>query len=345
MNQENILPKISIIIPVFNGSSKIKNCLNYIYASESKEFEVILVDDCSSDNTLDVASNYPCRILKNEINKGPAFSRNKGVDAANGELILFVDVDVLIPPDLMKKISFFFDSHKEISILQCRYEDSPHYKNLFSQYKHYIFSYRGFSTSKSYINYIHTACVVLRKIVFQKIRFNENLRRREDIDFGLRCVQNGFLIYADNEITVSHNKKYDLVSFSRYQFSSAKELTSQLLVIKNKNMSQEFHLPNQPLYKKLWFLRPFFSFLFLLTLLWLGISYTLLPLLILIFIFLSSFLVEFQFRLYLLKIAPLFISIAACFLYFYDGLLIGLGVVAGLVNILLSRVTSVKKFS
>ena len=345
MNQENILPKISIIIPVFNGSSKIKNCLNYIYASEFKEFEVILVDDCSSDDTLDVAGNYPCRVLKNEINKGPAFSRNKGVDAANGELILFVDVDILILPDLIKKICLFFDSHKEISILQCRYEDIPHYKNLFSQYKHYIFSYRGFSTGKSYISYIHTACVALRKIVFQKIRFNENLRRREDIDFGLRCVQNGFLIYADNEVTVSHNKKYDLVSFSRYQFSSAKELTLQLFVIKNKNMSQEFRLPNQPLYKKLWFLRPFFSFLFLLTLLWLGISWTLLPLLILIFIFLLSFLVEFQFRLYLFKVAPLFISIVACFLYFYDGLLIGVGAIAGVFETIMLRICSQKSLS
>ena len=343
MNQENILPKISIIIPVFNGSSAIKKCLNYIYASEFKEFEVILVDDCSSDDTLGVASNYPCRILKNEINKGPAFSRNKGVDAAKGELILFVDADVLIPPDLMKKISFFFDGHKDISILQCRYEDSPHYKNLFSQYKHYIFSFRGLMDSNAYVNYVHTACVAMKKNIFQKVQFNENLRRLEDIDFGLRCAQNGYLIYVDSELKVIHKKKYDLFSFSKYQFNSARRIMIQNLMIKNKNISNKLDSKKQPLYKKLWYLRTILGFLFVLNLIWLVFQQGFIQWTFLLCIIIFSFLVEYRFRLYLFQVAPVSISFWSFFLYFYDGFLITLGSISGLFQSIYLK--SLKKIS
>src|SRR3989338_9564609 len=164
---------------------------------------------------------------------------------------------------------------------------------------------------KSYVNYTHTGYVAIRRHVFDTVQFNPQMRRREDVDFGLRCAEKGYLIYSDNELAGIHCKKYDLFSFSKYQFNTGKESVLQYLLDNNKNVSKEFNLRGQPLYKKLWFLRPFLSFLFLLILLWFGISPSILPLLVLIFIFLLSFLAEFQFRLYLLKVAPLFVSIAA----------------------------------
>ena len=266
MNSEITLPKISIVIPMYNASKDIEECLNSIFDSEYKEFEVILVDDCSIDDTLQKVSSYSCTIIKNQFNRGPAHSRNQGADVARAEIILFLDSDILISSKTLIKIEELFEKNTNVSVLQGRYEDTPYYNNLFSQYKHYIFSFRGLASGNTYVNFIHTACVAMRKEVFYTVRFNENLRRREDIDFGLRCVENKFLIYADSELTVRHKKKYDLISFSKYQFSSGKELVLQNLVTKSKNIIQEFNSSNQPLYKKLWLLRPILPLFILLIL-------------------------------------------------------------------------------
>jgi hypothetical protein len=133
---------------------------------------------------------------------------------------------------------------------------------------------------------------------------------------------------------VSHKKKYDLISFSKYQISTARELILQYFIKKDKNMVQEFCSSVQPLYKKLWFLRPVLGFLFFLTLICLAFGGKFLPLSFLGCIIVSSFLVEYPFRIYLFCKASPFVSFAAWFLYFYEGLLICIGVLIGIVQVI-----------
>lgn len=332
MRDKLVLPKISIVVPMYNASYEIEECLVSIFNATFKDFEVILVDDCSTDKTIEIASKFSCIVLKNEINKGPAFSRNKGVNQAQANIVMFVDSDILLPADVIGKVWDYFESSPQISVLQGCYGSVAYYKNIFSQYKHYIFSFRGLMDSDAYINYVHTACVAIRRDVFKKVKFNENLRRREDIEFGLRCINNRYSIYSYGEFVVDHKKKYDLISFSKYQFNTARELILQYFVFKDRNISKEISSEDQPLYKKLWFLRPVISFIFCLNLIWLGFQSSFLQWVLLSCILLLSFLVEYQFRLYLFRIAPLSVSLCSFFLYFYDGLLIGLGSIVGLLQ-------------
>src|SRR3989338_3286830 len=150
------LPKISVVIPVYNSSSYIENCLKHIFDSEFKDYEVILVDDCSTDDSLQKISSYQCKVLKNTVNKGPAFSRNRAINEVRGSIVLFVDSDIFLPKDALGKIWDYFLKNENVSILQGSYDYHSYFKNLFSQYKNFVFSFRAFMDKKSYVNYTHT---------------------------------------------------------------------------------------------------------------------------------------------------------------------------------------------
>ena len=91
-------PKISIIIPVYNVEKYISQCLDSAINQSLKDIEIIIVDDCGSDKSMDIAKEYAkndsrIKIIKNSQNQGPFTSRNNAVLAANGEYLVFLDSD------------------------------------------------------------------------------------------------------------------------------------------------------------------------------------------------------------------------------------------------------------
>ena len=95
-------PKVSIVIPVFNDEKYIEPCINSVLSQTFKDFELILVDDCSTDSTFNIVrekfSDDRIRIVQNETNSGISASRNHGIDVARGEYIYFMDHDDEIFP-------------------------------------------------------------------------------------------------------------------------------------------------------------------------------------------------------------------------------------------------------
>ena len=96
--------KISIIIPVYNASLTLKECLDSIFDSSFKDFEVILVSDNSTDESVKIAKKYNCTIIELKENKGPALARNTGAKAAKGDLLLFIDSDVEFQPEAVLRM-------------------------------------------------------------------------------------------------------------------------------------------------------------------------------------------------------------------------------------------------
>ncbi|WP_277640134.1 glycosyltransferase family 2 protein [Wolinella succinogenes] len=89
-------PLISVVIPMFNRSKTIKRCLDSVCSQTYSNLEVIVVDDCSTDNSTDVVENYSdnrVRLVKLEKNSGAQAARNNGILNANGEWIAFLDSD------------------------------------------------------------------------------------------------------------------------------------------------------------------------------------------------------------------------------------------------------------
>lgn len=341
MNRVNI-PKIDIVIPAYNAVDHIEECLDSIFASDFLDFRVTVVDDCSTDDTVTRSGNYSnVKILKNIENLGVSASRNSGIDHSQADIILLIDSDVMIPKDLLSQIIEFFHNNSDVSLIQARYSDTPYYKNLFSQYKHYVFAYRGLKPApcnREYANRVHTACVAVRRGVVEKIRFNESLRRGEDGDFGQRCLQAGFRILSVPRLTVSHKKLYTFASFSRYQLRTSWELASQVFNKQTTGKVMPFYAKEDSLHKKLWLLRPVLSGLFLLNTLWLFSNYGQ-PLrwISIAFLFVLSFLLESGFRFYLLRVASIWVNLAAPILYFYDGLLLMIGIAQAVGHAMIHR--------
>lgn len=123
---------ISIVIPVYNAGDFIHTCLDSIVAQEGKfMYEIILVDDGSTDNSVDVIQQYEKSedlvmsggriVLMQQQNAGPSKARNRAIEAARGRYLAFIDADDYWKPEFFKRTVDFLDKHEEcigVSVLQ-----------------------------------------------------------------------------------------------------------------------------------------------------------------------------------------------------------------------------------
>lgn len=107
--RKNVLPKVSIIIPVYNTEQYIGECIESILKQTLTDFELILVDDCSTDNSLTILKSYAnndprITLVESSVNTGVGEARNKGIELATGEYIAFVDSDDFVKEDMFEKL-------------------------------------------------------------------------------------------------------------------------------------------------------------------------------------------------------------------------------------------------
>ena len=116
---------ISVIIPTYNTALLIGRAIRSVLAQSCRDFEILVVDDCSTDDTLDVVRNVGdsrIRILRQSENRGPAAARNRGLAEAKGEYCAFLDGDDYWETEFLLKTSDFLDAHPEavaVSVMQC----------------------------------------------------------------------------------------------------------------------------------------------------------------------------------------------------------------------------------
>ncbi len=100
--------RVSLVIPAYNEATDIKQCLEAIAAQSVQPYEVIVVDNNSTDDTASIAQAFPFVKVIHEKRQGVVFARDKGFNAAKGEIIGRIDVDTLIPVDWVKNIQKIF---------------------------------------------------------------------------------------------------------------------------------------------------------------------------------------------------------------------------------------------
>lgn len=101
--------KLSIIIPTLNEQEYLPNLLASIRSQRFNDCEIIVADAGSSDRTLVIASSYNCKVVQGGL---PAKGRNEGAKIARGEILLFLDADVTLPPDFLKNVVRHFTQCK-----------------------------------------------------------------------------------------------------------------------------------------------------------------------------------------------------------------------------------------
>ena len=129
----NHIPKISIIIPVYNSRKYLRKCLDSIIKQTLKEIEIICINDASKDSSKKILEEYSLKdkrikIINNDRNLGPSLTRNKGLDIAKGEYIGFVDSDDYIEPQTYE-ISYINAKNDNVDILKFNEVIFYHYKD------------------------------------------------------------------------------------------------------------------------------------------------------------------------------------------------------------------------
>lgn len=188
--------KTSIIIPVLNRSALVLRTLESILGQETNPLEVIVVDNGSTDNTVQSVSNWidrhpllPFKItLISEKKPGAAAARNAGARIACGKILMFFDSDDTMRPDCVKTITQMFASHPQIELVYWKKEiqENDGKKTIRTRW-----SKNHSAEMQVYHAIFSTACMAMRKDLFARAGgWNENLPCWDDLDLGLRLMLN-----------------------------------------------------------------------------------------------------------------------------------------------------------
>lgn len=116
------MPKVTIAIPVYNDADFLRESLDSILAQTFSDFELLIIDDGSTDETVGILASYAdkrLRIIRHEANQGRPFARNTALDAADGEYLAWMDGDDISHPRRIEKQIDFLGAHPEIDICGC----------------------------------------------------------------------------------------------------------------------------------------------------------------------------------------------------------------------------------
>jgi glycosyltransferase involved in cell wall biosynthesis len=204
-------PRISVVIPVRNGSATLERCLGAVFANDRSLFEVIVVDDGSTDDTREIALRSGARLVANLGPPGPAGARNAGARQAAAGIVLFVDADVELQPTTIARMLERFDANPTLSALFGSYDDEPAAGNFVSQYRNLLHHFIH-QTAETQSGSFWAGCGAVRRDIFLALGgFEERLYQRpatEDIELGLRLRNGGFTVELARDIQVKHLKEW-----------------------------------------------------------------------------------------------------------------------------------------
>jgi len=207
--------RLSVVVPAHNNSGQLHECLKALRASRYQNYEIIVVDDCSSEDLRPVASQYGARYLRTPANMGPAGARNLGAKAAEGEILVFVDSDVTVGPDVLARIADDLAHNPELAAVFGSYDEEPASADFISQHKNLMHHYIHQISSEEAVSF-WAGCGAIRKSVFLEFGgFNAVMFPRpsiEDIELGYRMTLAGKKILLDKQIQGKHLKRWTLAS-------------------------------------------------------------------------------------------------------------------------------------
>ena len=225
--------RISVIIPNYNGSSTIGRCLEAAFSSEYDNFEVIVTDDCSTDNSAEIIKKFPCKFIFLDKHSGASRARNTGTKNSGGEILFFIDADCLLQKNTLASVNKAF-LISENAIIGGTYTAIPYDKDFFSTFQSIFINYS--ETKKEPPDYIPTHAMVIARDIFMKSGgFKENfLPILEDVEFSHRLRKMGYKLTMNSEILVRHIFNFTLIKSLKNAFR--KSLYWTIYSLKNKDL-------------------------------------------------------------------------------------------------------------
>lgn len=233
MNRTNTNPKVSVLLPVYNGSNYVNEAIASILNQSFTNFEFIIINDGSTDNSLEIINSFDdsrIRLINNSINSGIVKSLNTGLDQAVGKYILRMDADDISLPKRIEKQVNFMDKNPGIGIsgtqvlilegLKKKIKSNP------------FINPEDIKANLLYKSSLAHPTVIMRKSLLDKhnLRYSEDYPYAEDYELWFRATQK-FKITNMNQALLAY-RKHDHRSSSMYskeQMNSSKKIVKQAL--------------------------------------------------------------------------------------------------------------------
>jgi glycosyltransferase involved in cell wall biosynthesis len=250
--------KVSIIIPTYNSAKYLPEAIESVLNQTYKDYEIIIVDDGSTDNTKQVLDEYllskgfeieenndnhcyytltagPYTLIKYfyQENKGPGAARNKGIEEAKGEYIAFLDSDDLWLPEKLEKQMKLFEE-EDFALVYCDMSHSVQGEIIYKSYlkeRNYHFAgsgdvYKGLLRE----NFIFTPAVVVKKEVFDTVGlFDESLKICEDYEMWLRIAKEYRIGFIDEPLVIRRRYRTNITENKFLYINSSVMLFRNLL--------------------------------------------------------------------------------------------------------------------
>lgn len=239
--------KFSVIIPVYNKELFIKRSLQSVLEQTYNDFEIIVVDDGSSDNSASVIKDFDdSRIFYiYKENGGVSSARNLGIANSTGEWVVFLDADDILYPNALQTYFHLIHKYPGLNVVAASADQSN--KNYPKQEFDYIVRDYDYSNAVSYaksgFSLIHTDSICIKKTLIDKVGgFNENYTHGEDMDLWKRLSDESHI--AKSEIPVAFydqdvagnsssvaesNRKYAPIAILEHPRSYFKKFSAKLL--------------------------------------------------------------------------------------------------------------------
>lgn len=225
---------ISIVIANYNGEKYLRTCLESLLQSSIKNYEIIIIDNNSTDTSIEIVNEFVkkdprIKILRNKINKGVPFSRNKAIKSAVGDILIFLDNDTRVDKNWLRGIIETFSTDKTIGALQCKIFDF-HKPDVIQEVGMKLYPYTGFGTplgrgEKDHGQFANPqeiialgAALAVRKEVARCVNgFDLKLMHTtDDLDFSWRIWIAGYRVVLAPNSKVYHYTKVHNLNYKMY---------------------------------------------------------------------------------------------------------------------------------
>lgn len=218
MDEPHAVPLVSAIVPAFNAGPQLDQCLAALAGADWPRLEIIVVDDASVDDSAQAfATRHGARYLRLEANSGPATARNRGVETARGDILLFVDADVVLHPDAVRRAVETLRDHPGAGAVFGSYDETPGDPGFLSQYRNLYHRWVHQQGSEEASTF-WTGCGAVRREAFESVGgFSPDIRlpAMEDIELGYRLGDAGHGIRLCKTMQGSHLKRWTLAGMLR----------------------------------------------------------------------------------------------------------------------------------
>ncbi|WP_161793825.1 glycosyltransferase [Jannaschia aquimarina] len=205
---------ILAVIPARDTAGDIGPCVDALMAAGLAADRIVVVDDGSIDATGSIAAGRGV-VLMHGGGAGAASARNKGATHPAGDVLLFVDADVTVHPDAVRRVRERLESDAGLAAIFGAYDREPLHPQAVSRIRN-LLNHHVHASNPGEATSFWTGLGAVRRDVFEALGgFDPGQRMMEDIEFGLRLVRAGHRILLDPEIRGSHRKRWTLAGLVR----------------------------------------------------------------------------------------------------------------------------------